>query len=166
MSKPTKTEAELVAMARAELRPKNEIQSRRTVGCDLQFRPCHRNKFGFGLGGLAHDGGFLRAVVLPQVAASAATVERTISRPRRLPYRIGPRQSDNPRQGAVETGSLFTVSGDDRTDLVTESPDIRSSAQGRLDPQNAETSESASKQTVSLCSASGEIPTALELDRA
>src|SRR5882724_6201302 len=44
----------------------------RTVGVNLQFGPCHRNKFGFGLGGLAHDGGFLRAVVLPQVAASAS----------------------------------------------------------------------------------------------
>src|ERR1700682_1360453 len=85
----------------------------RTVGVNLQFRPCHRNKFGFGLGGLAHDGGFLRAVVLPQVAASAGDCREVdlASAPRYLTAsaRVNPIIRG---KAPVETGSLFTVSGD------------------------------------------------------
>jgi hypothetical protein len=36
----------------------------------LQFRSRHRNEFGFGLGGLAHDGGFPAGQSTPQVAVS------------------------------------------------------------------------------------------------
>ena len=85
----------------------------RTVGVNLQFRPCHRDEFGFGLDRLAHDGGFLRAVVLPQVAASAGDCREDdlASAPRYLTAsaRVNPIIRG---KAPVETGSLFTVSGD------------------------------------------------------
>src|SRR5712664_2488331 len=85
----------------------------RAVGVNLQFRPSHRDEFGFGLGGLAHDGGFLRAVVLPQVAASAGDCREDDPGP--VPRYLAASARVNPiirGKAPVETGSLFTVSGD------------------------------------------------------
>src|ERR1700694_5474504 len=44
----------------------------RTVGVGLELRPCHRNEFGFGLDGLAHDDGFPPERLIAQVAVSAS----------------------------------------------------------------------------------------------